>query len=407
MSSRIISKAIDLTNQSPDITNKYITEITANNGIRIHPVNTENNSIVINGSGMEVFKGGTGSTYSVAQYGDTVRIGKESSGHAILDSEGMDIYQNGISVAHYGEYTKIGKDGDANTRISPNEVIISASENISALRITPDGNEQSISNIEFISSWLEPGESSTHTFPSDASSGSYITYRIRHYGTTDIFDITDVQKGTSTSIKHITSPFEFDYSASTTSITITNTGSSGRVIVDRAMYNTTSISPLIEVGGVLTAGNSPAVNAYTLLAVGSGTNSFSVDMIGNMYCRNYRINDFVVEQGASPGTVDWDYRKWYNGFAECWGTVDVPSATYAANGGYKAFTFDFPSGLFVSNPRCLQVSGGISGVVHTDIGFTAVNSPNSGQAYLINRGSSAVTATGKAYVYAVGSWRLY
>ena len=407
MSSRIISKTIDLTNQSPDIANKYITEITANNGIRIHPVNTENNSVVINGSGMEVFKGGTGSAYSVAQYGDIIRIGKESSGHAILDSEGMDVYLDGISVAHYGEYVRIGKDGGASTTISPKEVVISASENINALRITPDGNEQLVSHDQYINYTLEPGESLTHTFPSDATSGSYIIYRIWLYGTNNIFDITDVKIGTSTSIKHMTSPFKFDYSADTTSITITNTESSGRVIVGRATYYTTSISPLIEVGGVLTLGESPAVNAYTLLAVGKGTNSFSVDMGGNMYCRNYGINDFVIEQGASPGTIDWDYRKWYRGLAECWATIDIPSATYAANGGYKAFTFNFPSGLFVSNPRCLEVSGGISGVVHTDIGFTAVNNVNSGQAYLINRGSSAVTAPGHAYVHAVGSWKLY
>lgn len=57
----------------------YITHID-NNGIRVHPSSTQNNSVVINASGMEVFKGGTAAANSVAFYGDTARIGKDASG---------------------------------------------------------------------------------------------------------------------------------------------------------------------------------------------------------------------------------------------------------------------------------------------------------------------------------------
>lgn len=56
---------------------KYITKVN-DAGIRIHPSSTENNSVVINSDGMEIFKGGTTSAYSVAKYGDTARIGKET-----------------------------------------------------------------------------------------------------------------------------------------------------------------------------------------------------------------------------------------------------------------------------------------------------------------------------------------
>lgn len=66
----------------------YITHID-NNGIRVHPSSTENNSVVINSNGMEVFKGGTTSAYSVAKYGDTARIGKEGGSHLILASDSM------------------------------------------------------------------------------------------------------------------------------------------------------------------------------------------------------------------------------------------------------------------------------------------------------------------------------
>ena len=57
----------------------YITHID-NNGIRVHPSSTQNNSVVINANGMEVFKGGTAAANSVAFYGDTARIGKDASG---------------------------------------------------------------------------------------------------------------------------------------------------------------------------------------------------------------------------------------------------------------------------------------------------------------------------------------
>lgn len=62
----------------------YINHID-NNGIRIHPASTENDSVVINASGMEVFKGGT----SVAKYGDSARIGKESGSHLTLAPDSM------------------------------------------------------------------------------------------------------------------------------------------------------------------------------------------------------------------------------------------------------------------------------------------------------------------------------
>ena len=67
----------------------YITDIDSNNGIRIHSSSTENNSIIINSKGMEVFNGGTTSEHSVAKYGDTARIGKESGSHLTLAPDSM------------------------------------------------------------------------------------------------------------------------------------------------------------------------------------------------------------------------------------------------------------------------------------------------------------------------------
>lgn len=76
------------TNEAAKTATTYITHID-NNGIRVHPSSTQNNSVVINANGMEVFKGGTAAANSVAFYGDTARIGKESGSHLTLASDSM------------------------------------------------------------------------------------------------------------------------------------------------------------------------------------------------------------------------------------------------------------------------------------------------------------------------------
>lgn len=99
---RTISQTINL--QSSDSVSKYITEVTANNGIRIHPQNTENHSIIINSNGIELFKDGTTSANSIAFYGDTTRIGKTTGGYTTIASTGMKIYgyNGGLELANIG-----------------------------------------------------------------------------------------------------------------------------------------------------------------------------------------------------------------------------------------------------------------------------------------------------------------
>ena len=80
----------------------YITHIDGD-GIRVHPSSTENNSVVINASGMEVFKGGTASANSVAFYGDTARVGKSSTRHIEIKDGGMQVYEDSTTVmGHFG-----------------------------------------------------------------------------------------------------------------------------------------------------------------------------------------------------------------------------------------------------------------------------------------------------------------
>lgn len=123
------------------------------------------------------------------------------------------------------------------------------------------------------------------------------------------------------------------------------------------------------------------------------------------------MSTYVIEQGtasvtnSTTGTTTWTYRKWSDGVSECWGKVNTPSKTYSANSGYQGYTWNYPSGLFIETPPCLEVSGGITTVVQTDIGFTANDNATRGQSYLINRNASAVTNTGWFFVHCLGKWK--
>lgn len=77
---------------------KYITRID-DNGIRIHPASNINNSVVVDGTSMRVYKDGTADINCVAEYGDTVRIGKIANNYArtLINTGGMQIVQRSSS----------------------------------------------------------------------------------------------------------------------------------------------------------------------------------------------------------------------------------------------------------------------------------------------------------------------
>ena len=64
----------------------YITDVD-NNGISVHPLNNTNDRTVINGSGMEIFKGNA----SVAVFGDTLRLGQEGKSRQELDYHSLQL----------------------------------------------------------------------------------------------------------------------------------------------------------------------------------------------------------------------------------------------------------------------------------------------------------------------------
>ena len=224
-----------------------------------------------------------------------------------INADGLDIYQEGTSVSHYGEYARIGKDGKANTRIAPNEVVISAGNNINALRITPNGNTQTVHRSITKEHLISAGKTYTFTQPSAIPSGTTAKYNLRNKGNTSLARF-EIKKGTSKSTTSVTTPFPFQYSATTTEVTIKNTGSTAFYLQD-IVYSTTEVSPLTEVGGVLALGQYPSIGTGDVLNVGCGSSSstascFSVTASGFVSCRSLVIqeNNMPINLTITDGT---------------------------------------------------------------------------------------------------------
>ena len=107
ISTAVNNVEVDMQSNIDDAATKatnYITNIDSNTGIRIHPSSTQNNSVVINADGMEIFKGGTGEDNSVAFYGDVARIGPIDSAHLFLAGSSIQaIDSNGNSYFEIDE----------------------------------------------------------------------------------------------------------------------------------------------------------------------------------------------------------------------------------------------------------------------------------------------------------------
>lgn len=113
----------------------------------------------------------------------------------------------------------------------------------------------------------------------------------------------------------------------------------------------------------------------------------------------------VIEKGSSTmGNIHWEYRKWSDGTAECWGYSPTiyPNCSTAYGYGYYASAQtnqNFPTGLFVDVPRIIVVPISGDGVY---IGVSAIT--KDGFAYY-----PYCNASGNHYVrwdcHAIGRWK--
>lgn len=85
-----ISNAATAASNAAKTATTYVTKID-DAGVRIHPSSTSNNSVVINADGMEVFRGGTANSNSVAFFGAEARVGTESGYHTKMTSSSIEL----------------------------------------------------------------------------------------------------------------------------------------------------------------------------------------------------------------------------------------------------------------------------------------------------------------------------
>ena len=154
-STAVIMKSICVTYNSA-LTEKYVTHID-NAGIEIHPLNSRNNRILLNGDGMYVVSNGDtrafygdkaylyggGGTYPLTRvgsdgtfifdangkqlgyYGTFTRIGDYDSKNVRIDGDGVKINSSADNViAQYGDTTRIGKSANANVEVQNSKVLI-------------------------------------------------------------------------------------------------------------------------------------------------------------------------------------------------------------------------------------------------------------------------------------------
>ena len=145
----------------------YITAID-NNGIKVHAANNVNSNYAkINADGMEVFKDGN----SVAQYGDTARIGEQANDHVLVSKE-----QFGMFNEYDEPYFTITNTGDSQTTENWQGAVV-ASNATEVLGRFPMKNTTSDVNI-----WVEDGDSETRAVNGDATVPSITNANVRKTG---------------------------------------------------------------------------------------------------------------------------------------------------------------------------------------------------------------------------------
>ena len=100
------NKAQETAEKAAGTATNYVAD--TNNGIFVHPKDNTEDGVQIRDK-ISILRSGE----SVAEYGDTVRIGKTDDAHLLIESDAVDIIRSGESVAEYGATARIGKANSA------------------------------------------------------------------------------------------------------------------------------------------------------------------------------------------------------------------------------------------------------------------------------------------------------
>lgn len=122
--------AADIANAGTTATS-YITRVDATNGIRVHDLNESTDFVQVNSSAISMYRGGTAAANEKVRIeDDEIRVGATTTGHAVLDEDGMDVYIGDTSVAHYGEMARVGLENSSHMEVYGDSIVgVSSSGN--------------------------------------------------------------------------------------------------------------------------------------------------------------------------------------------------------------------------------------------------------------------------------------
>lgn len=121
----------------------------------------------------------------------------------------------------------------------------------------------------------------------------------------------------------------------------------------------------------------------------------------------------AADRGASVTTtannnISWTYRKWGNGFVECWGTFTYTNIAVTTAWGsiYESAgqKVSFPGGLFKKAPTFCSITYGGGSEAALSIESFGLPSKTETQTFCLTRAAAGTIANAKVLAYVVGEW---
>lgn len=122
----------------------------------------------------------------------------------------------------------------------------------------------------------------------------------------------------------------------------------------------------------------------------------------------------AADRGASITTtvnnnISWTYRKWGNGFVECWGTFTYTNIAVTSAWGsiYESAgqTVSFPGGIFKKAPTFCSITYGGGSEAALSMEIDSEPTARTTQRFYFTRATAGTIAKAKVLAYAVGEWQ--
>lgn len=339
--------------------------------------------------------------------------------------DGVEMYKGQTRVAKFGEISVIGDEDSAHAYLDPDTFNITNEDGVQFFSVDMDGGTYSV----YVTSTHGEGVVAPNTevaITSDAAglaqSGNSILVHHESMGGGFIENTTwFVYKGTPYSGSKTGSAgavIRLDYDGDKTFTFLSNATVSRNTIVfitaevtalapsfslgTRGAGEKGAFSAVIGEGLVAEYDNQVVFGKYNnnsvdnILEIGHGTptnpqNILEVDQLGYLNCANHK--DGINAAGSSNG---WYYRKWANGFVECWTTT-----TITPSGANTATAKDLVLPMQLSTKYTMQATiQGIPEIATCHIGLT---SASTSKIYLHIYASNTTTRTVNVYVAGIAS----